>query len=98
STDATSDAAVYVVAYFEVMPPSTTEATVLLRQYRHASRTDAGLVGLEVLQQCARPDHFAIVETWQDQKSFEAHGNAMHTRTLHERPQDPHARPSAQPL
>jgi quinol monooxygenase YgiN len=85
STDDTSDAAVYVVAYFEVMPPSTTEAAVLLRQYRQASRTDAGLVGLEVLQQCARPDHCAIVETWQDQKSFEAHGSAIHTRALHER-------------
>ena len=84
-TDETTDPAVYVVAYFEVMPPSTTEAAVLLRQYRQASRTDAGLVGLEVLQQCARPDHFAIVETWQDQKSFEAHGSAAHTRALHER-------------
>ena len=84
-TDETTDPAVYVVAYFEVMPPSTTEAAVLLRQYRQASRTDAGLVGLEVLQQCARPDHFAIVETWQDQKSFEAHGSAAHTRASHER-------------
>ena len=92
-TDGTIDPAVYVVAYFEVMPPSTTEAAVLLRQYRQASRTDTGLVGLEVLQQCARPDHFAIVETWQDQKSFEAHGSAMHTRALYERLQALHSSP-----
>ena len=84
-TDETTDPAVYVVAYFEVVPPSTIEAAALLRQYRDASRTDAGLAGLEVLQQCARPDHFAIVETWQDQKSFETHGSAAHTRALHER-------------
>ena len=84
-TDDTGDAAIYVVAYFEVMPPSATEAAVLLRQYSQASRTDAGLVDLEVLQQCARPDHFAIVETWQDQKAFEAHGSTAHTRAMHER-------------
>jgi quinol monooxygenase YgiN len=84
-TDETTDPAVYVVAYFEVVPPSTIEAAALLRQYRDASRTDAGLVRLEVLQQCGRPDHFAIVETWQDQKSFEAHSSAAHTRALHER-------------
>jgi quinol monooxygenase YgiN len=84
-TDDTSDAAVYVVAYFEVMPASTTEAAALLRQYGEASRTDAGLVGLEVLQQWARPDHFAMVGTWQDQKAFEAHGSAAHTRAMHER-------------
>ena len=38
--DETSDAAVYVVSYLEVMPPSTAEAAALLRQYRDASRTD----------------------------------------------------------
>ncbi len=84
-TDDTGDAAIYVVAYFEVIPPSATEAAVLLRQYSQASRTAAGLVELEVLQQCARPDHFVIVEAWQDQKSFEAHGSAAHTRAMHER-------------
>jgi quinol monooxygenase YgiN len=83
-TDDASDAAVYVVSYVEVMPASATEAAVLLRQYGEASRTDAGLVGLEVLQQCGRPDHFAIVGNWQDQQSFEAHGGAAHTRAMHE--------------
>jgi hypothetical protein len=53
---------VYVVAYVEVMPASATEAAALLRRYGKASRTDAGLLALEVLQQYARPDHFAIVE------------------------------------
>jgi quinol monooxygenase YgiN len=84
-TDDIDDTAIHVVAYFEVMPASATEAAVLLRQYGQASRTDAGLMDLEVLQQCARPDHFATVATWQDQKSFEAHGNTAHTRAMHER-------------
>ena len=92
-TDDTSDAAVYIVAYCEVMPASATEAAALLRQYGEASRTDAGLVGLAVLQQCARPDHFAIVETWQDQTAFDAHGSAAHTRAMHERLQTLHSSP-----
>jgi quinol monooxygenase YgiN len=83
-TDDMDDTAVYVVTYVEVMPASATEAAVLLRQYSQASRTDAGLVDLEVLQQCARPDHFATVAAWQDQTSFEAHGRAAHTRAMRE--------------
>ena len=80
-----SDAAVYVVSYLEVMPPSTREAAALLRQYREASRKDQGHVRLEVLQQSGRPDHFAIVEMWKDQKALEAHGQAAHTRQWRER-------------
>ena len=74
-----SDAAVYVVAYIEVMPPSTEEVITLLRQYREASRKEAGNARLEVLQQHGRPDHFVLVEVWRDQPAFEAHGKATHT-------------------
>lgn len=83
--DDTSDAVVYVVAYVEVMPPSTAEAVAQLKQYREASRIDAGCRHLEVLQQCGRADHFAIVEMWQDEKAFDAHGGTAHTRAFHER-------------
>jgi len=57
-----SEVAVYLVSYLEVMPSSQEAASVLLRQYREASRKDAGNVRLEVLQQSGRPDHFALVE------------------------------------
>jgi quinol monooxygenase YgiN len=79
-TDDARAATVYVVAYLEVMPPSMGEAAALLRQYREASRQEAGHIGLEVLQQSGRPDHFAILERWQDQQAFEAHAMAAHTR------------------
>jgi quinol monooxygenase YgiN len=82
--DEARDAAVYVVACLEVRPPSTGEAAAVLRQYRAASRTEAGHGRLEVLQQSGRPDHFALVELWQDQKAFEAHATAAHTRQCHE--------------
>jgi quinol monooxygenase YgiN len=78
------DATVYVVAYLEVMPPSSDQAAALLRQYREASRTDAGHLRLEVLRQSSRPDHFAVVELWQDQQAFEAHVMAAHARQCRE--------------
>lgn len=92
-TDDARDTSMYVVAYIEVLPPSTAEAVALLRRYREASRMDAGYRYLEVLQQCGRPDHFAIVTTWQDEPAFNAHGSAAHTRVLHERLQALRASP-----
>jgi quinol monooxygenase YgiN len=83
--DTANDAAVYIVAYVEVMPPSTAEAATLLRRYRDASHMDEGLVSLELLQQGGRPDHFALVETWHDERAFEAHGGAAHATAFHER-------------
>jgi quinol monooxygenase YgiN len=82
--DEASEAAVYMVAYLEVMPPSTGEAAALLKQYCEASRQEEGHVRLEVLQQSGRPDHFAIVEVWKDHQALEAHAMAAHTRQFHE--------------
>lgn len=72
--------AAYLVAYVEVMPTSTMEAATLLRQYRDASRRDPGNLQFEVLQQAGRPDHFAVVEVWSDEKAMEAHQQADHRR------------------
>jgi len=80
--DEASDAAVYLVSYIEVMPSSQGEASALLRQYREASRKEAGSMRLEVLQQSSRPDHFALVEIWQDQQAFAAHSKAAPTTQL----------------
>jgi quinol monooxygenase YgiN len=82
--DEASAAAIYLVSYIEVMPPSRNEAVALLRQYREASRKDAGNMRLEVLQQRDRPDHYALVEVWQDQQTLDAHNTAMHTTQLRE--------------
>jgi quinol monooxygenase YgiN len=83
--DEASEAVVYVVSYIEVMPPSTGEAITLFRQYREASRKESGNMRLEVLQQSGRPDHFALVEVWKDQQTFEAHGRAAHTTQLRDK-------------
>jgi len=80
-----SDTTVYVVSYLEVMPPSQAEAIALLQQYREASRQEEGNGRLEVLQQHGRPDHFVLIETWQNQQAFATHGMAVHTQQCHDR-------------
>jgi quinol monooxygenase YgiN len=73
---ASADAALYAVSYVEVMPSARAAMAGALKQYRDASRKEDGYVRLDLLQQIGRPGHFAVVETWKDQKTFDAHGMA----------------------
>src|SRR3954462_13263201 len=68
-TPASVSPAVYVVSYVEVMPSSATQGKAVLKAYRGASRSDAGAVALEVFEKADRPGHFALIETWSDQKA-----------------------------
>jgi quinol monooxygenase YgiN len=70
------------VSYVEVMPSSEGAAVAALRQYRDLSRKEAGYVRFEVFEQIGRPGHFAIIEMWTDQGTFDAHGMAAPTRQL----------------
>ena len=76
------DTAIHGVAYVEVMSSSRTTAVAALRQYRDTSRKDEGLVRVDVFEQVGMPGHFSILETWADQKSFEAHQAAAHTKQM----------------
>ena len=82
-----SDAAFYAVSYVEVMASGSSKATAIatLRQYRDASRKQqgpGGFVRLELFEQTDRPGHFAIVETWRDQKAFDARDAAAQKQLL----------------
>jgi quinol monooxygenase YgiN len=79
---ASADTVRYAVSYVEVMPSARAAAVAALKQYRDASRHEDGYVRIELLQQVGRLGHFAIVETWKDQKVFEAHGMAAHVKQL----------------
>src|SRR5437867_9420121 len=76
----TTDPAFYAVSFVEMMPGSKAAAVAALKQYRDASRKDEGFVSLERLEQTGWPAHFALVEKWADQKAFDAHGMAAHTK------------------
>jgi quinol monooxygenase YgiN len=75
----------YVVTYIEVVPALRGEAATLLRQLAGPSRKDAGNLRFEVLQRTTPASHFAILEAWQDQKAFEAHVAAAHTKEFREK-------------
>src|SRR5438132_7509307 len=70
---------VYVATYVEVVPTAMEQGAALLKQYRDASRKDAGNQRMEVVQELGRPSRFAILAIWQDQKAFEAHGKSAST-------------------
>jgi quinol monooxygenase YgiN len=78
----TADPAVYAVSYVQVMPASRAAAVAALKQYRDASRKDEGFVSLEMFEQVGWPAHLAVLEKWADQKAFDAHGMAAHTKQM----------------
>jgi quinol monooxygenase YgiN len=75
--DTPADPSFYTVSYVEVMAPSRPPAIAALKQYGDASRKEEGYVRFELFEQVGRPGHFAIVETWRDQKAFDARGAAQ---------------------
>src|SRR6202035_4973474 len=58
------DSATYSVAYVDILPASRTAAITAIKQYRDASRKDAGFQRIEFFEQSGRPAHFCIIETW----------------------------------
>ena len=72
--------AIWVVTHVDVPPPSKDACIVELKTLTEASRKDAGNLMFEVVQQTNRPNHFTVVEIWQNAKAFDAHGTAEHTR------------------
>lgn len=77
---AASRGAVWVVTHVDVPPPSKDACIAELKALAEASRKDAGNLAFGVTQQSNRPNHFTVVEVWQDQKAFDAHAVAEHTK------------------
>jgi quinol monooxygenase YgiN len=80
--DAPPDTAAYAVSYVEVMASARPRAVTALKQYREANRKEDGYLRIEFFEQTGRPGHFALVETWRDQKAFDAHSGAARTQLL----------------
>ena len=80
STSAQMNEASYVVTYLEVTPSETTEALDLLLSHAQASRNDDGNSLYQILQRIGRPNHFAILQTWENADAQAAHAAASHTR------------------
>jgi quinol monooxygenase YgiN len=64
---------VYAMTYLDVSTDWVLQGAGLIKQYRDTSRREAGNLEFTVLQETTRPNRFAIVEGWRDQKSMDAH-------------------------
>ena len=65
--------AVYAMTYLDVSTDWVLQGSGLIKQYRDMNRREAGNLEFTVLQETTRPNRFAIVEGWSDQKSMDAH-------------------------
>jgi quinol monooxygenase YgiN len=79
------DAAVYVVSYIDVAPAASATAAGLLRQLANGSRKDDGNMRFEILQRAAPSNQFVIVSIWRDQKSYDAHVAAAHSKEFRDK-------------
>jgi quinol monooxygenase YgiN len=80
STSKVGRGAVYVVTHVDVPPPRKDECVVALKALVTDSRKEANAVRFEVFQQGNRPNHFSVVEIWKNQRAYDAHITAAHTR------------------
>jgi quinol monooxygenase YgiN len=74
----------YVVAHVDVPPPNTAKTIALLKQFASDTRKQPGLVRVDIQQEEALPNHFAIVSVWTDKAAFEAHQGAATTKRFRE--------------
>jgi quinol monooxygenase YgiN len=64
--------AVHIVTHADFIPGGDPLGT--LRRLAETSRTEKGNVRFDILQSTLRPNHFTIVEAWQNQAALDAHG------------------------
>jgi quinol monooxygenase YgiN len=67
---------VYAVTYLDVSTDWILQGGGLLKQFRDVSRRQAGNLEFSVMQETDRPNRFVIVEGWNDQAAFAAHGKS----------------------
>ena len=70
--------AVSVISHVDVAPNPA--VAPMLARLAQASRQEPGNLRFDVLQHTMRANHFTVIETWQNQKAFDAHVAAAHTK------------------
>jgi len=80
--NAPPDTVFHAVTYVETRAPAAKAARATLEQYRDASRKQDGVMRVEFFEQIGRPGHFAIIEAWRDQKTFDARNVAPQKQLL----------------
>ena len=84
SSAAAGGAAVHVVSHVDTIGGEKGGGPDMVRRQAEASRKEAGNVRYDVLQSPVRLNHFTVIETWPNQRAFEAHLAAPHTKQYRE--------------
>jgi quinol monooxygenase YgiN len=71
---------VVVVTHVDVIPPQKDNAVAALEQFADESRKHAGNLQFDVWQQANRPNHFSVVEIWNNRGAFDLHQMQKETR------------------
>ncbi|WP_158601885.1 putative quinol monooxygenase [Pararobbsia silviterrae] len=64
----------------QFVPGNEDKAQVLLKQMNADTQRDPGLVSFAILQETLHGNHFTLYEVWKDERAFDAHTQAAHTR------------------
>ena len=81
-TPAPADATFYAVSYVETAAASAKDAASALRAFHDATTKLEGCTSVEAFEQIGRPGHWVIVETWRDQKAFDARNASVQQRLI----------------
>jgi len=76
------DTIFYAVSYVETAAASAKEAASALRAFHDATVKLDGCTSVEAFEQIGRPGHWVIVETWRDQKAFDARDASVQQRLI----------------
>lgn len=66
----------YTVTYIEVAPSAANQTASLLTGYVEAGRGMDGNMHFQAFQRIGQPNHFGILETWEDTQTRDAHANS----------------------
>jgi quinol monooxygenase YgiN len=79
---APADTTFYAVAYVETAASGSRGASAAIRAYRDGMAKQDGCSAVDAFEQIGRPGHWVVVETWRDQKAFDARDAAVQQRLL----------------
>lgn len=81
------DGRVYIVTYFEVIPPGQpapagpTPAEIFAKYARNAAK-EPGAVSFDTVKDAGMGNHYIVMEVWADHDAFLAHGSASAAHQL----------------
>ena len=75
----------YISATFELVEEFKEEAMAALKDLINETRKEPGCISYILTQDRSDPRKYMFLETWANEASFRAHGNAPHIQTFRKR-------------